>query len=160
MIDTSGPMEEEPSVTGARRLCTRPRTVRRLTNTGTKRASHVAYVKRASTPPPSTSTRRNLKRRSTVKVSSISTHSLMYCLYTSDLGQTEKNATPFFIRTPNFWRISALNVTETFLNIIVSIGCAVVVFHSYKPTGSTITLYWISRYHDRQEGTLIINKNI
>ena len=37
----------------------------------------------------------------------------------------------------NILRISASNVRKTFLNIIVSTGCAVVVFHSYKPTGST-----------------------
>ena len=32
-------------------------------------------------------------------------------------------------------RISASNVLKTFLNIIVSIGCAAFIFHSYKPTG-------------------------
>ena len=39
----------------------------------------------------------------------------------------------------NILRISASNVLKTFLNIIVSIGYAVV-FHSHKPTGSTNTL--------------------
>ena len=34
-------------------------------------------------------------------------------------------------------RISASNVLKMFSNIIVGIGCADVVFHSYKPTGST-----------------------
>ena len=35
----------------------------------------------------------------------------------------------------NILRISASNVLEMFLNIIVGIGCAGVIFHSYKPTG-------------------------
>ena len=34
-------------------------------------------------------------------------------------------------------RISASNVLKMFINIIVSIGRAAVIFHSYKPTGST-----------------------
>ena len=37
-------------------------------------------------------------------------------------------------------RISASNVLKTFLNIIVTIGCTCVVFHSHKPTGSINTL--------------------
>ena len=37
----------------------------------------------------------------------------------------------------NILRISVSNVLKTFLNIIVSIGCAVVLFHSYKLNGST-----------------------
>ena len=37
----------------------------------------------------------------------------------------------------NILRISASNVLKTFLNIIVSIGRAAVIFHSYKPTGRT-----------------------
>ena len=40
----------------------------------------------------------------------------------------------------NILRISASNVPKMFLNTIVSIGCAVVIFHSIKPTGSTNTL--------------------
>ena len=35
----------------------------------------------------------------------------------------------------NILRNSASNVLEMFLNIIVGIGCAGVIFHSYKPTG-------------------------
>ena len=43
----------------------------------------------------------------------------------------------------NILRISASNVLKMFLNTIVSIGRAVVIFHSIKPTGSTNTLYCI-----------------
>ena len=39
----------------------------------------------------------------------------------------------------NILRISVSNVLETFLNIIVGIGCAGVIFHSYRPTRSTRT---------------------
>ena len=35
----------------------------------------------------------------------------------------------------NILRISASNVLKMFLNITVGIGCAGVIFHSYKPTG-------------------------
>ena len=35
---------------------------------------------------------------------------------------------------------AASNVLKMFLNIIVSIGCAVDIFHSYKSTGSTDAL--------------------
>ena len=55
---------------------------------------------------------------------------------------------------PNFWlrmdisvflfknilRISAPNVSKTFLSIIASIGCTFVIFHSHKPTGNINTL--------------------
>ena len=41
----------------------------------------------------------------------------------------------------NILRISASNVLKTFLNTIVGIGCTVVMFHSYKPTGSINALY-------------------
>ena len=34
-------------------------------------------------------------------------------------------------------RVSVSNVLKTFLNIIVTIGCAVVIFYWCKPTGST-----------------------
>ena len=37
----------------------------------------------------------------------------------------------------NILRISVSNALKMFLNIIVSIGCAVVFFHSCKPTGTT-----------------------
>ena len=40
-----------------------------------------------------------------------------------------------FLRTSNFSRLSASNVL--LLIIIAGIGCAVVIFHSHKPTGST-----------------------
>ena len=59
-----------------------------------------------------------------------------------------------FIRMSNFGlrlnvlkylRVSASNVLEMFLNIIISIGCAVVVFHSYKPIRSTNTLFFLLR---------------
>ena len=36
----------------------------------------------------------------------------------------------------NILRISALNVLKTSLNVIVSIECTFVIFHSHKPTGS------------------------
>ena len=36
----------------------------------------------------------------------------------------------------NILRISASNVLKTFLNVIVSVGCAVVIFNLHKPTGS------------------------
>ena len=42
-------------------------------------------------------------------------------------------------------RISAPNVLKLFLNMIVSIGCPVVIFYSYKPTGRTNTLPWPTR---------------
>ena len=42
-------------------------------------------------------------------------------------------------------RILALNNLKIFLNTIVSIGCVVVIFHSYKPTGSTNALYLLAR---------------
>ena len=41
----------------------------------------------------------------------------------------------------NILRISASSVLKMFLNAIVNIGYAVAVFHSYKQTGSTNTLY-------------------
>ena len=37
----------------------------------------------------------------------------------------------------NILRISASNVFETFLNMVVIVECTVVVFYSHKPTGST-----------------------
>ena len=40
----------------------------------------------------------------------------------------------------NILRSSATNVLKMFLNIAVNIVCKVVIFHSYKPTGSTKTL--------------------
>ena len=40
----------------------------------------------------------------------------------------------------NILRISALDVLKLFLNVIVSIGGAIVIFHSYKPTGGTNAL--------------------
>ena len=53
----------------------------------------------------------------------------------------------FFIRTIKFWAEAgcsykyfedfAPNVFKTSSTIEVSIGCAVVIFHSHKPTGST-----------------------
>ena len=36
----------------------------------------------------------------------------------------------------NILRISASNVLKMFLNLIVSTGCAAVVFYLHKPTGS------------------------
>ena len=49
----------------------------------------------------------------------------------------------------------------SFINVlakmIVSIGCTVVIFHSYKPAVSKNTLYWISRYPGWQERNLIID---
>ena len=36
-------------------------------------------------------------------------------------------------------RISASNILKMFLNIIVGSGCAGIIFHSYKQTGSTGT---------------------
>ena len=41
----------------------------------------------------------------------------------------------------NSLRISASNVLNMSLNIVVRIECTVVIFHSYKPTGSINTLY-------------------
>ena len=41
----------------------------------------------------------------------------------------------------NILRISAANVLKMLLKVIVCIGRAVVIFQSYKPTGSTNTLY-------------------
>ena len=52
----------------------------------------------------------------------------------------------------------ASNVLITFLNIIDSIGCALVIFHSHKPTGSVNALYDCP-YHGRQERNIKINKN-
>ena len=49
----------------------------------------------------------------------------------------------------NILRISALNVLKMFVNTLAGTGSAVVIFHSYKPTGSINTLY--SRYPGRQE---------
>ena len=43
----------------------------------------------------------------------------------------------------NILRILASNVFKTFLNIIVSIGRTLVIFHSHKPTGSINSLYGI-----------------
>ena len=40
----------------------------------------------------------------------------------------------------NILKISALDILRTFLNIIVSIGCVFIIFHSHKPTGSTKTI--------------------
>ena len=37
----------------------------------------------------------------------------------------------------NVLRISASSVLKMSLNIVVSIGCAIVIFHSYKSTEST-----------------------
>ena len=44
----------------------------------------------------------------------------------------------------NNLRILAPNVLKTFINILVSIGCPVVIFHSHKPTGSKNTLYQLA----------------
>ena len=44
---------------------------------------------------------------------------------------------------------------KIFFNLIVSIGCAVIVLHPYKSTGSTNTL---SHYSGRQERNTILNK--
>ena len=41
----------------------------------------------------------------------------------------------------NVLKISASNVLKMFLNIIVDIGCAVVILYSYNLTGSTNVLY-------------------
>ena len=41
----------------------------------------------------------------------------------------------------NILRVSASNVLEMFSNIIVRIGCAVVILHSHKLNGSTNMLY-------------------
>ena len=41
----------------------------------------------------------------------------------------------------NILRISASNVLKIFLNLFVIIECAVVIFHSYKPTESTNTTF-------------------
>ena len=77
----------------------------------------------------------------------------------------------------NILRISASNVLKMFLNIVVSIGCTFVIFHSHNPTGSTIqsevqsnrkynptgsvnTLNGISRYPGRQENNRMLNKKI
>ena len=56
------------------------------------------------------------------------------------------------------FRISVQNVLKMFINIIVGIVFAVVVFHSYKPTGTTNTLYTyrIGCYAGRQERNMII----
>ena len=45
----------------------------------------------------------------------------------------------------NILRISASNDLKMFVNIFVSIGCAAVILHSYKPTGSknTLSLNWL-----------------
>ena len=43
----------------------------------------------------------------------------------------------------NILRISASDIHKTFSYILVSIGGAVDIFHSYKPTGSINTLCWI-----------------
>ena len=51
----------------------------------------------------------------------------------------------------NILRISASNVVKMFLDIIVSIGHAVVIFHLYKPTGSTEMLCLNNHYPDQQE---------
>ena len=40
----------------------------------------------------------------------------------------------------NILSISASEVLKTFLNIIVGLGCVVVIFHSYKPTGSVANI--------------------
>ena len=51
----------------------------------------------------------------------------------------------------NILKISALNILKMFLNVIVSIGRAIVIFHSHKPTWSMNMLCWINRYPGRQE---------
>ena len=49
----------------------------------------------------------------------------------------------------------SLILFKIFFNLIVSIGCAVIVLHPYKSTGSTNTL---SHYSGRQERNTILNK--
>ena len=47
----------------------------------------------------------------------------------------------------NILRISALNVLKTFfINKTVTIGCAVTIFHSHKPTGN-----WPARKQDNNK---------
>ena len=47
----------------------------------------------------------------------------------------------------NILRISHSNVLEMFLNVIV--GCAVFIFHSYKPTGSTRTFIKLAANYEQ-----------
>ena len=51
----------------------------------------------------------------------------------------------------NILRISASNVLKMFLNIIVSIGCSFVIFHSHKSTGSKSPLFLASTCLPRKE---------
>ena len=60
----------------------------------------------------------------------------------------------------NILRVSTSISLEMLLNIAVSIGSTVVIFHSHKPTGSIDTLYLISRCPGRQERDIMtINMN-
>ena len=57
-------------------------------------------------------------------------------------------------------RISVSNVLKMFLNIIVSIGSAVVIFHSYKPSQTNQKHQYdifVCRYPGRQERNIMIN---
>ena len=74
----------------------------------------------------------------------------------------------FYIRTTKFWAEAgcsykyfedfASNVFKMSLTIEVSIGCAVVIFHSHKPTGSINSLLVIC-YLVQQERN-VINRSV
>ena len=59
----------------------------------------------------------------------------------------------------NILRISVSIVLETFLNIIISTGWAVVISHSHKPTGSVITLHYVAATLTSKKETIVI-KNV